>query len=314
MRLMHYITELAIRIGIIYGGILAGFLLQFLKNSEKLSKWLTFIGLNILTPVLLIFVMLGIDDTSISWGYIVLVGILTCIFSMIIDWLWIRNRLDMTNARKGAEISAVSFMNSLFYPFPIIIGLVGNDGLLAASIFLIVNVILRNSLGVFIGIYFGSTEGKSLWKIMRGMLLFPPSIGLIIGAILRVILGNVVPNNIGVDIFRDVTMFLMLALVGLKFRFPKKQEWKEAAISRGVITRFGGGLLATIPIFFFPLAIPAQVSLIVQSLSPPAVNNTAYANYFNLDGTITSRYITILTLIGLILLPLEILVITYFVL
>lgn len=314
MRIMHYIAELAIRIGTIYGGITVGFLLQFLKKSEKISKWLTFIGLNILTPILLVFVMLGIENASIAWGYIVLIGFLTCAFSMIIDWLLIRKRQELTNSQKGAEISAVSFMNSLFYPFPIIIGLVGNEGLLAASIFLIVNVVLRNSLGVIIGIYYGSTEGKSIWKIMRGMLLFPPTLGMVMGVILRLCLGNVIPNNIGIDIFRDVTMFIMLALVGLKFRFPKKQEWEEAAISRGIVTRFGGGLLATIPIFFFPLAIPAQVSLIVQSLSPPAVNNTAYANYFNLDGTITSRYITILTLIALILLPLEILVITYFIL
>ena len=309
---MHFLIELAIRVSTIYGGIAAGFLLQLFKNSEKISKLLTFIGLNFLTSVLLIVVMLGIEDVNIAWGYVVIIGVLTCIISMIMDWLWIHKRQDMTNAQKGAEISAVSFMNSLFYPFPIIIGLVGNDGLLAASIFLLVNVVLRNSLGVIIGIYYGSAEGRSLWTIMKGMLLFPPTLGLMVGSILRISFGNVLPNNIGIDIFRDVTMFIMLALVGLKFHFPKKHEWKEVAIERGIIARFGGGTLAAIPIIFMPLGVAAKVSLIVQSLSPPAVNNTAYANYFNLDGTITSRYITLLTLIALLLLPIEVTLISYF--
>lgn len=308
---MNYLIELAIRIGTIYGGIAIGFLLQLFKNSEKITKWLTFIGINLLTPILLIIVMLQVEQAQIAWGYVVIIGLLTSFLSLFIDWLWIRNRTNITNAQKGAELSAVTFNNALFYPFPIIIGLVGNDGLLAASIYLLTNMFLRNTLGVVIGIVYGSNEGKSILKIIRGILLFPPMIGLFIGIILRVTLGNILPAHIAINVFRDFTMFLMLALVGLKFNFPKKQEWKEVALGRGIIARFGGGALAAIPIFFLPLFTPAKVALIVQSLAPPAVNNTAYANYFNLDGTVTSRYITLLTLIALIILPIEIAILSY---
>ncbi len=308
---------LALNISIIYGGIIAGFLLKKWSKSEKLGKWLTFAGINILTPVLLVFVILGIDDiASISWGLILLIGFLSCIFSLIIDWLMIRKKTNMTKAEKGAELSTVTFMNALFYPFPIILALVGTEGLLTATVFLIANMLLRNSLGVIIGVIFGSTKGKSsestkrksIVRILLDMFLFPPTLGMILGIILRSIIGTVPTNDyIALTVFQNVTMVIMLALVGLSFKIPKRSEWKEVALGRGIITRFGGGLLGVLILYFLPLPIvAAKIPLAIQSLSPPAVANTAYARYFELDDTITSRYITLLTLVGLIFLPLEI--------
>ena len=245
---MHYLVELAIRIATIYGGITVGFILQRWPNADKAGKWLTFAGLNIFSPVLLVVVMLNISEIhAIDWSYILLLSILPCIFSLLLGWTVIRTRTDIPNQEKGAELVALTFMNALFYPFPLIIGVVGTEGLLAASIFIITQAILRNSLGVALSIHFGSDGGKPVWKIVQEVLLFPPTLGILLGLTLRATVGNIQTSDIVVlDIFRDITMFIMLILVGLSFRFPKRHEWREVALGRGIAARFGGGAIGAI--------------------------------------------------------------------
>ena len=277
---LHYLGELAIRIVIIYAGIAGGFLLQKWSKAAKLGKWLLFVGINILSPALLIVVFLDMDTgslTSLNWWFIVLVTTLGMGLSMIIDWLMLRKKKkDLPCQTIGAEINTTGFMNALFFPFPIIIGIMTGDmlaeGLLAASLYLIVQTVYRNTLGVYFGIHFGSTEHKSIWKIVKGLLLFPPTIGMAIGLILRFSIGQVTIahhfadyarvdlNTIlnlnylplgffslgdyeAVIVFQDISMVIMLALVGLSFKLPKKEEWKEVALFRQIVARFGGGLI-----------------------------------------------------------------------
>jgi len=308
---MHYLAELALRVATIYAGIAGGFLLKKvpkINKEERLSNILTFIGINILTPILLIIVMLGISNFGeLKWWYIAIFAFLASVVSYFVDWLLLR-RANCSPAEKGAELSAVAFMNSLFYPFPIIIGLVGTSGLLAASIFLIVNIVLRNTFGVIVGLHYGSHQHQSNLKIIKGVLLFPPTIPMVGGLIIRFAAGRPLLNNdnVALGVFRDFSMILMLSIVGLKFNFPTRNEWKNVPIMRTVASRFGSAAIVTIPIFFLSLPHSALVALFIQSLSPPAVNNTAYANYFNLDGQLTSRLIAVLTLIALLILPIEV--------
>ena len=338
---IHYLAELAIRVGIIYAGIFGGFLLQRVPKADQIGKWLLFAGINILSPALLIVIFLDMDTgslTSINWWFIALVTTLGMAFSMIIDWIMIRKK-NIPNQTKGAEINTTGFMNALFYPFPIIIGILsGNmlaEGLLAASIYLIVQTFYRNTLGVYLGLHYCSTEDRSIWKVIRGMFLFPPTIGMFIGLILRFSIGQItighhlvdyishsisnldmistisvgpmsIGDHIAVSIFQDASMVIMLALVGLSFKLPKKNEWKEVALFRNSFARFGGGILVVIIVIFLPIPLGMKIAMVIQSMAPPAVANTAYSKYFNLDEVLTSRSIALLTLIALVFLPGEI--------
>jgi predicted permease len=337
----HYIVELIIRVVIIYAGIFGGFLLQKVPKADVIGKWLLFAGINILSPALLIVIFLDMDTgslTSMNWWFIALITTLGMAFSMLIDWLMIRKK-DLPDPTKGAEINTTGFMNALFFPFPIIIGILSGDmlaeGLLAASIYLIVQTFYRNTLGVYLGLHYGSTEDRSIWKVVKGMFLFPPTIGMLIGLILRFSIGQITIGNhlidflsfnfsnpdlvsklalgpmsigdhIAVTVFQDASMVIMLALVGLSFKLPKKDEWKEAAVGRNSIARFGGGLLAVGVLIFLPMPMGMKVAMVIQSMAPPAVANTAYSKYFNLDEVLTSRSIALLTLIALVFLPGEI--------
>ena len=113
-------------------------------------------------------------------------------------------------------------------------------------------------------------------------------------------------DHIAVTVFQDVTMVIMLALVGLSFKLPKKNEWKEVALFRNSFARFGGGLLVVLIIFFLPVPLGMKIAMVIQSMAPPAVANTAYSKYFKLDEVLTSRSIALLTLIALVFLPGEI--------
>ncbi|MHA2357290.1 MAG: AEC family transporter [Candidatus Heimdallarchaeaceae archaeon] len=319
---MGYLAQLAISIVTIYGGIGAGFLLQKVPKQEQVGKWLLFAGLNVLPPLMLIFVFLDIESfNGVNWGYIFLANTIAMLISMIIDWIMIRKK-EMTPEAKGAELSAMGFMNGIFYPFPIIIGVLPPEhqaeGLLAASLFLLIQTVYRNTFGVWIGIYYGkltkddTPARNSLMKIFRDMILFPPTLGMILGIILRVSIGQYESSHlVGITVLNNVTMFIMLALVGLAFVIPKKEEWKEIPILRGIIARFGGGLLTVVFIILMPFSLITIIPLVIQSIAPPAVNNTAYAKYFQLDEILTSRFITILTLIALMFLPIEIFILIW---
>ena len=338
---IHYLLELTIRVGIIYIGIGAGILLQKWSKSDQVGKWILFVGLNIFTPLLLILVFLNIETfTDVNWWLIASIASLGLIVPMIINRILIKKEEisiakkkaslsdeeasgieEISLAQKGAELTSSGFMNALFFPFPIIIGILPDhlqaEGLLAASLYLLAQTILRNSLGVYMGIHYGTNSNsgskRSVLKILRGLILFPPTIGMIVGLILRFTIGFVDTSaNVTADIFRDATMVLMLIIVGLSFRFPKKEEWKEKVLFRGIISRFGGGLLSIIPIFFIPLPLVAKIPLIIQTMAPPAVANSAYAKYFELDELLTSRFIAILTIIALIFLPAEIALLVWF--
>ena len=65
---MHYLVDLTIRVVVIYAGIAGGFFLQKWSQAEKAGKWLLFVGLNILTPILLlIFSLLATFIISTIW-------------------------------------------------------------------------------------------------------------------------------------------------------------------------------------------------------------------------------------------------------
>lgn len=337
---IHYLLELTIRVGVIYVGIGAGILLQKWSKADQAGKWILFVGINIFTPLLLILVFLNIETfTDVNWWLIASMTVTGLIVPMIINRLLIKREEisiskkkasmieevstieEISMAQKGAELTSSGFMNALFFPFPIIIGILPDhlqaEGLLAASLYLLAQTILRNSLGVYMGIHYGtnsnSVSKKSIFKILRGLILFPPTIGMIVGLILRFTINFVdTSTNIPANIFRDATMVLMLVIVGLSFRFPKRKEWKEKVLIRGVVSRFGGGLLSIIPIFFIPIPLVAKIPLIIQTMAPPAVANSAYAKYFKLDELLTSRFIAILTIIALIFLPAEIALLVWF--
>ncbi len=305
---MEYILELLLRVAMIYGGIALGFVLKLYSKAEELGKILTTLGVNIIIPLILIIVCLELEDfSSIQWGWIIVIALLSSLFSMGISFLLLFKNDQMTPSEKGAELSAVSFMNAVFYPFPLIIGIVGLEGLIAASVFLVTNMILRNTLGAAIGFIYGTKENLTAILIIKKLFLFPPTIAIVLGLLLRVIIGQVITSDILiVGMFRDGSMFIMLAVVGISFKFPLKHEWKEIPLLRGVISRYGGGGLAVLLLIFLPLPLITKLPLIIQSIAPPAVNNTVYARYFNLDALLTSRFITLLTLIALIFLPFEI--------
>ncbi len=363
---LHYLLELALRVGIIYVGIGAGMLLQKWSKADQVGKWILFVGLNIFTPILLIMVFLSIDTfTGVNWWLIASMTVVGTMVPMILNSILIKLKEisnakkkasmsdeevstieEISMAQKGAEITSSGFMNALFFPFPIIIGILPSqyqaEGILAASLYLLAQTILRNSFGVYLGIHYGTNSDlsskKSIFQILKRLLLFPPTIGMIIGLILRFTIGYVNMDtqqillglideslilffttgfvetkvHIASEIFRDFTMVLMLVIVGLSFRFPKKEEWKEPVLLRGIFSRFGGGLLSIVPIFFIPIPLVAKIPLIIQTMAPPAVANSAYAKFFKLDELLTSRFIAIMTIIALIFLPAEIALLVWF--
>ncbi|MHA2030998.1 MAG: hypothetical protein ACW99Q_16590, partial [Candidatus Kariarchaeaceae archaeon] len=67
------------------------------------------------------------------------------------------------------------------------------------------------------------------------------------------------------------------------------------------------GVLALLLVYSFSLSEFIAIPIIVQMIAPPAVYNGLYAERFNLNTELTSQVIVSLTLIALLILPLELL-------
>ncbi|MFX1253150.1 MAG: AEC family transporter [Promethearchaeota archaeon] len=323
------------RLSIIYIGIIAGFILNKTRLSSDYWKGkITKLNIIVIFPITIFFALVGM---SISADFLIIAQILLFAFlihsigyiwSVFANSLWLSNR---PNTTKGAITQVSTFPNAFFYPFPIILALVGEEGLFSATLFLIVALILRNSLGIMIGSQYSSDQHQiSLKEVARKVLLFPPFLAMVVSVIFLIIFGSQdFSNVIIVSWIKNIATFSALIMIGLTIRPPESSknpnnnenpvnessivetrlfEQLTPAIGRFVICP----VIALVLVFIFGFPGLFAIPLLIQAASPPAVNNIIYSEFLGFDAKTVSQSITILTVVALIILPLELVLISIF--
>ncbi|MFX1534788.1 MAG: AEC family transporter [Promethearchaeota archaeon] len=324
------------RLAVIYIGILFGFILNKTRLSSDYWKGkITKLNIVVIFPITIFF---ALASMSISTDFLIIAQILLCAFlvhvmgyiwTVFANSLWLSNR---PNTTKGAVTQVSTFPNALIYPFPIILALVGEEGLFSATLFLIMALVLRNSLGIMIGSQYSSDRHHiSLKKVVRKVLLFPPFLAMIVSFLFLVVVGpQDFSNVIIVSWIKNIATFSALIMIGLTIRLPESSKNPNHNDSRLVNessiveTRFFEQLtpaigrfvicpvLALVLVFVFGFPGLLAIPLLIQAAAPPAVNNIIYSEFLGFDATTVSQSITILTVVALIILPLELLLISIF--
>lgn len=281
----------------IYLGILVGFI--FIKSPlGKYRKEFVQLAINVFTPFLVFISILRLELSDTAF-----IPIIVSIFvtGIGIGLPWIMNNIIFNKEPNPAETCTAAFPNALNFPFPLIFAY-SPDYLGIAGIFLVVQIVLRNTIGLYIS---GIRLSR---KYLLEILFFIPLWGVILGLLLRgvnvQISSNILYSN-WIETPFQIGIFVSLMTLGFSMKLPSF-EYKESYLSVGLSRFVVSPLMLGIIAFIIPVPTAVMIPLIIQSAAPPAVYNGLYAERFNLDTDLTTNVTVVLTLIALIFLPFEI--------
>ncbi|MCY3413554.1 MAG: hypothetical protein INQ03_18070 [Candidatus Heimdallarchaeota archaeon] len=290
--------EILSKTAMIYLGVFTGVI--FIKSPlAKYRKLFVNITINIVTTMLVFVSFVKIADfQGNDWIFPIIASLLVTVIGLYAPPLIAK--LMKQEKPKPAEICTATFSNALNFPFPIIYAL-SPQGLGAAGLFLAVNLIMRNTVGLWIS---GISISRSA---IKDVLKFPPIWGIILGIIARIYFQSMLLPIVTfepVDFAFQVGIFMTLMTVGFSLKIPKK-EYLHPYFRVGMVRYVLSLILAIVLIFPFNLQPIIAIPLLVQLIAPPAVYNGLYAERFGLDTELTTQVIVTLTLIALAILPLE---------
>ena len=143
-------------------------------------------------------------------------------------------------------------------------------------------------------------------------MLFPPFIATILGFIILMIFGSQNLDTPVISVCKDISLWGALILIGVSFQDlrqlgPKKLLSKKTR--QVVYVRFLiAPIFAILFILIWDFSNTISFALLIQCMAPPAVSNIVYGKFFNFPEDEISVFITSITLLGLVILPLELIV------
>ena len=146
---------------IVYLMIAIGIIWRFSRYYKpKYGKWITTITIWFFFPVNIISSFASIESFAGEMIIIVtMIAVIVHLASFLSIHLISKNKPP---EEVGARVLCSTFPNSLLFPFPIILAILGSSALVYASIFVFVAMILRNSLGVLLGILYTPESARTL--------------------------------------------------------------------------------------------------------------------------------------------------------
>jgi len=311
-------SDLFIALSIFYLLIILGYILgKLLKNyNEQIRKILSFILLFILTPPIIIFSFL-LPDFSINTIVILNIIILTFILIFATQFIayifFLRKRNVDDNKRVGAILNLVAIPNAMLFPLPIVLSLFGSQFIIILVIFALTTIAIRVTWFVYLNIYYGENRTISYKDILKNIFTFPPTIALILSIIL-LSLGITLDCEFFIttnDIISVLTTILGAILIGVlivNINLKKIHEFKQDfLIVIGIRIVFSFILFFLITQFLIFPSENKQTTLtilLLLSVSPPAVANIYYTEYFNLDNEFAAFCVITITILAIIYVPL----------
>jgi predicted permease len=319
MDLITIFLELLSNLFWVYLFILLGIVWRFSRFYKKAyAGYFTKLTIWIFLPVLIISSFANIEvfvgEIIIQIGIIAFMVHLGSYFVV-----YLLTKKENFSPDAGSIAMTAMFPNVLLFPFPIILAVLGESALIYAAIFVFLAMVIRNTFGMVIGVRYSDEQSKeseikgfNLKDLVKSMVKFPPFIAVIVGFILHSMIGPEAIGQIpGIDPISDISLYGSLLLVGVSFQdlgdlHPRKLFSKstyQVSLVRFVVSP----LIAIIPIVLFQLEPIIAITMLIQSMGPPAVSSIVYGTFFDMNESLMSSIITIVTLIALAVLPFELL-------
>ncbi len=191
----------------------------------------------------------------------------------------------------------VAIMNTVNIPFPIIYLVYGSEGLFAATLFYIPNVLVIYSLGIFI-------LSRKHWRYSLKEMFKVPALYMAVAGLLCNLTGIAVPEIIfkPLDFIGLMVTPLMLLTLGCKLSTVKITSLPTTLLASSV--RLGVGLgLGFVAAGLFNLTGVLRAVVILDSAMPAAVNTAMLAAKYDNEAELVSSVVFTTTLASLVIIP-----------
>ncbi len=227
------------------------------------------------------------------------------ILSMIISFLigiiaftW--TRLSYYDKRRAwSLILPAAMVNSGFMGYPIVLGVLGNDGLLRAILYDMGSVLVFLTFGLLLSFIFGG-EYKN---ILKRTALFPPLWAILLGVIFNTF---DLPLGIAfylIEYLSKAAIPLIMISLGLSLNFKIiKFSFKDATMV-SILKLFISPLLAFLLVFMFLLSGLEKSVTIIEASMPSAMLSMVLSIENDLDINLTAACVFMSTTLSLITLP-----------
>ena len=281
--------------------VIAGALLARFKGFE--TKHLLTLVLYFLTPGI-IFNTLSTAQISFEDLY---KTILFCIFNIILLWAaaYILGKILKLPSPEVAGLTLIATLtNSVNYGLPLVLLAFGQLGLDKASVYVIIQMILVNTLGV----YFAARSNFSVKKAIKSVFSLPAIYAAVLAIVLRTFDLHL-PSGIekGVSMVAQSYSPIVLAILGAQMASVKNSSLErapQAAFWSGMIVRLLlSPLVAFLGLYVLGISGILFSVLFILASMPVAVNSVILAEKFDASANIVSKCILWTTLASFISLP-----------
>ncbi len=191
----------------------------------------------------------------------------------------------------------ISMMNTVNIPFPIIYLVYGSEGLFAATLFYIPNVLLVYSLGVYIA------SGKPWRESIKEVFRVPPIYAALVGLLFN-LFDVKVPELITNPLNFVGMMVIPLVLLVLGSNISRVKITSLPTTFLASFLRVGAGLLfGFLTVDLFNLTGVLRAVVILDSAMPAAVNTSILATKYKNEADLVSSVVLVTTIASLVVIP-----------
>lgn len=282
--------------------VIGGALLKKFKRLD--TKPLSTLSLYVMSPALIFETLL---QAEVSGGE-VLKTVIFCLLNVLLLWLVSEGAgrfLSMSQPERSGLNLVTMFTNSVNYGLPLVLLAFGQAGLDKASVYVIVQIIIINTIGVFLA-------AKSHFSVKKALLsVFTlPSVYAALLAVLLRLLQVSLPDALGTGVSLLSAAYAPLALVilGAQMTGVSSEEDKPGVAKQAFVT---GMLLRLLIAPFIAWGILAVLQadgllfsvIMILSSMPAAVNAVILAEQYDAAPALVSKCILWTTLASFAVLP-----------
>lgn len=301
---MQIAEDLLFRFALFYLLILVGYLLSRVSGKVfTFGKLLNSLLINLLLPLLVLYTLLNTSGQVLAELFAIIgIAVLAHVLGGAIMLVRLR-KSKLERRAQGALILCAAYINSIFLPIPLVLILIGPEGIPIVALFSVVQVTLLAFLGPIVGSAYGGR--KSDWRsAAKKVLLFPPLLAVFL-ALGLIGFGVVLPTVLTSGLFLSGTLTTYLALlevgisVGHRFSLVDARTAIDAILVRQLVVP---AIVITLLLFMGLSEVTTKV-LILEAMMPSAVTTVVYAAGLNLDSELTATVVTVGTLLLLPAIP-----------
>jgi predicted permease len=191
----------------------------------------------------------------------------------------------------------ISIMNTVNIPFPIIYLVYGSEGLFAATLFYIPNVLLVYSVGIYIA------SGKHWKESIKEVLKVPPIYAAIAGLLLN--LFDVKVPELIINPLNFISMMVIpLVLLVLGSNLSRVKIASLPTTFLASFLRLGVGLsLGFLAVNLFNLTGVLRAVVILDSAMPAAAMSSVLATKYKNEAELVSSVVLVTTIASLVIIP-----------